>query len=122
MKEVTLVSTSWTKKEDEQLLRLLKKGIKKGWSLQHLFLFMGQTLQRTPEECMERLQMLIDRERWGEIEERVVRLEQKLKGQQAQLEKLKKDMKFYELLLLEEYHILLRLLGEDSLDIRIHQI
>lgn len=119
---MTLVSTSWTKKEDEQLLRLLKKGIKKGWNLHHIFLFIGQKLQRTPEECLERVQMLIDRERWGEIEEKVVQLEQKLKGQQVQLEEMKKDMKFYELMLLEEYHILLKLLGEDPQNIRIHRI
>lgn len=119
---MTLLSTSWTKKEDEQLLRWMSKGIKKGWGLKHILLFISQKLQRSPEECIQRWQMLKDREKWKEIEDKIDRLEQTLRGQREQIEKMKKDMKFYELMLLEEYHLLLKLLGEDPKNIRIHQI
>ena len=116
------MSTSWTKKEDEQLMEMMRRGQKKGWNLQHLFLSISQKLQRSPEECIHRWQMLNDQEKWGKIEKRIDQLEQTLQNQRAQLEKMKKDMKFYELMLLEEYHLLLKLLGEDPQNIRIHRI
>lgn len=116
------MSTSWTKKEDKQLIQWTEKGIKKGWNLQYLFLFIGQKLLRTPEECIQRWNLLHDERKWDEIENKLVQFEQMIKDQQTQIEKMKKDLQFYELMLLEEYHLLLRLLGEDQQIIRIHRI
>ncbi len=116
------MSTSWTEKDDDQLLEWVEKGRKKGWSLRYLFLSIGQKLQRTPEECFQRWNLLNDQRKWEQIENKLVQLEQIIEDQQAQIDKMKKDLQFYELMLLEEYHLLLRILGEDQKMIRIHQV
>lgn len=63
------------------------------------------------------------------LEERLACLEKKLELMQQQLnqliianKKLSRDMKFFELMLLEEYHLLIQLLGRDQGDLSIHSI
>ncbi|SEM69487.1 DUF5320 domain-containing protein [Lihuaxuella thermophila] len=63
------------------------------------------------------------------LEERLACLEEKLELMQQQLKqlvienkKLRRDMKFFELMLLEEYHLLIQLLGRDQGDLSIHSI
>lgn len=59
---------------------------------------------------------------WESLQEQINQLEEQVKIQQLEITQLKKDMKFYEMMLLEEYHLLLRLLGEDQPKARIHQL
>lgn len=63
----------------------------------------------------------------NKLEDRMEHLEKQLEMIQSHLHRLtksnentQKDMKFFETMLLEEYHLLLQLLGKDQ-DIRIHQ-
>lgn len=64
----------------------------------------------------------------SELETRIAQLEKQLEGIQNNLqqltkstEKTNKEMKFFETMLLEEYHLLLQLLGKDQ-NIQIHQV
>lgn len=114
------MTTSWTKQEDEQLIQWVDKGIQKGWKLHYVFLYVSQKLQRTPEDCTQRWYILKDK-KWSDIEKKLVQLMQMMRKQQKEIDKIKKDMRFYELMLLEEYHLLLKLLGEEPM-IRIHQV
>jgi len=58
--------------------------------------------------------------RIAEIEKRLEELEGKLKILAENNTLLKKDLKFFELLLLEEYNLLLKLLGKDESSLFIH--
>lgn len=63
-----------------------------------------------------------------QLQERVDRLEKQIEKVQQQLDQLvkenqtlKRDMRFFEFMLLEEYHLLIQLLGKDQNNLRIHQ-
>lgn len=116
------VSTSWTKEEDQKLTDWIEKGLAKGWNKTYVFQFVGQKLKRSAEECAHRWQVLWERKERAEMGVRISQLEKVITQQQAQLEKIKKDLQFYEWVLLEEYHLLLKILGEDKEKVRIHHI
>lgn len=59
---------------------------------------------------------------WEILQDHINRLEKRVKSQQLEIVNLKKDLRFYEMMLLEEYHLLLRLLGEDQPKARIHRL
>lgn len=48
------------------------------------------------------------------LEEKIEEVQQKLKRLADENKKIKQDLKFFELMLLEEYHLLLQLLGKDQ--------
>jgi len=58
--------------------------------------------------------------RIAEIEKRLEEFKGKLKILDENNTLLKKDLKFFELLLLEEYNLLLKLLGKDESSLFIH--
>lgn len=69
-----------------------------------------------------------DAKKKPQLETRIVQLEKQLDAIQSNLQQLtksnentQKDMRFFETMLLEEYHLLLQLLGKDQ-NIRIHQL
>lgn len=70
-------------------------------------------LIRKQEEIQQRLKQL---------EERLAWCEQRLAACQQENEKLKKDMRFFEAMLLEEYHLLLELLEKNKTEIRLHHL
>jgi chromosome segregation ATPase len=57
-----------------------------------------------------------------EIEEKLASCEQELSIYKSEQSKLKKEMRFFESMLLEEYHLLLQLLEKDKTGIRLHQL
>lgn len=64
-----------------------------------------------------------------QLQERLEALEAKLATYEEQIgkcrteqSKLKKDMHFFEMMLLEEYHLILQLLEKDKTEIRLHHI
>lgn len=114
------MSTSWTPAEDQQLMKWAAKGEAKGWDQRLICLSLSEKLERTAEECEQRLHDLQTQQAATLLKGRVRQLEKLTEVQQAELEKVKKDLKFYELMLLEQYHLLLRLLGEDQQKVKIH--
>jgi septal ring factor EnvC (AmiA/AmiB activator) len=69
------------------------------------------------------------RKRDEQLQQRLRQLEEKLDWCEEQLKlchqenkKLKKDMRFFETMLLEEYHLLLQLLEKDKTGIRLHHL
>ena len=116
------VSTSWTKQEDQKLTDWIEKGLAKGWSQKYIFHSVSQKLNRDAVECAYRWQVLKEREERSAMSMRIAELEKAMTEQQSQLEKIRKDLRFYELMLLEEYHLLLKILGEDKQKIRIHHL
>ncbi|WP_028778135.1 hypothetical protein [Shimazuella kribbensis] len=57
-----------------------------------------------------------------EIEEKLACYEQEMSMYKSEQTKLKKEMRFFESMLLEEYHLLLQLLEKDKTGIRLHNI
>lgn len=57
-----------------------------------------------------------------EIEEKLAYYEHELGMYKKEQTKLKKEMRFFESMLLEEYHLLLQLLEKDKTGIRLHHI
>lgn len=55
-----------------------------------------------------------------ELKERIQDLEKKLAELRSEQKKMQKDMRFYEWMLMEEYRILLKFLGEETESYRIH--
>lgn len=57
-----------------------------------------------------------------EIEEKLACYEQEIGSYKSEQTKLKKEMRFFESMLLEEYHLLLQLLEKDKTGIRLHHL
>ncbi|MCH5583540.1 hypothetical protein MK805_00955 [Shimazuella sp. AN120528] len=57
-----------------------------------------------------------------EIEEKLAYYEQEFGNYKDEQNKLKKEMRFFESMLLEEYHLLLQLLEKDKTGIRLHRL
>jgi chromosome segregation ATPase len=57
-----------------------------------------------------------------EIEEKLAMYEQEIGIYKKEQTKLKKEMRFFESMLLEEYHLLLQLLEKDKTGIRLHHL
>jgi cell division protein FtsB len=62
------------------------------------------------------------REEIAALYARIAQLEQAVEQQRAEMEKLKKDVYYFEMMLLEEYHMLLRLLGAERQKVRLHSL
>ncbi|MBA4492814.1 hypothetical protein ACFO25_09010 [Paenactinomyces guangxiensis] len=62
------------------------------------------------------------RERLACLEKKIELAEQRLDQLVKENQKLNQDMRFFELMLLEEYHLLLQLLGKDQSNLRIHSL
>jgi hypothetical protein len=60
--------------------------------------------------------------RLSEIEKKLACYELELGIYKSEQTKLKKEMRFFESMLLEEYHLLLQLLEKDKTGIRLHNI
>jgi hypothetical protein len=57
-----------------------------------------------------------------EIEEKLAYCEQELCKYKSEQTRMRKEMRFFESMLLEEYHLLLQLLEKDKTGIRLHHI
>jgi chromosome segregation ATPase len=57
-----------------------------------------------------------------EIEEKLANYELEMRSYKSEHNKLKKEMRFFESMLLEEYHLLLQLLEKDKTGIRLHHL
>lgn len=57
-----------------------------------------------------------------EIEEKLAQYEQEISNNRREQNKLKSEMRFFESMLLEEYHLLLQLLEKDKTGIRLHHL
>lgn len=56
------------------------------------------------------------------VEAKLAAYEQELEMCRSEQKKLKKEMHFFEMMLLEEYHLLLQLLEKDKTEIRLHHM
>lgn len=72
-----------------------------------------EAIQKKEEQLQKRL---------FEIEKKLAYYEQELGMYKKEQTKLKKEMRFFESMLLEEYHLLLQLLEKDKTGIRLHHI
>jgi predicted nuclease with TOPRIM domain len=73
--------------------------------------------------------LLPERKESVEVQERLTQIEKQVEHIQEQMQQLAKrnqnlqeDMKFFELMLIEEYHLLIQLLGNESHQLRVHSV
>jgi hypothetical protein len=140
---VQSLSRSWSEEEDRKLIHWVTLCQKVGLAKKQVFEKTAEKIGKTPNACYERwnqiqsthqktsrISMKKFRNQWEreqkELTERIDKLEKMIESQQKQYEtllkenrKLKGDMKFFEMLLLEEYQLLLKLLGKRN-HARIH--
>jgi hypothetical protein len=57
-----------------------------------------------------------------QLEKQVERMEEQIQLLVKRNQGLQEDMKFFELMLLEEYHLLIQLLGKEQHQLRIHSV
>ncbi|SFS44671.1 hypothetical protein [Marininema halotolerans] len=137
------MSRSWNEEDDRMLFYWVMTCKRLGMSRNRTFVTASQKLGRNEEECLLRWKDLSSREvnppsylnqNWAELNgeplsmrERVQRLEDKIHASQMQVEqllkenrKLREEMKFFEMLLLEEYQLLVTLLDRKKSKAKIH--
>lgn len=92
-----------------------------------MFLLLVWINEEGQNESVEHECVFVSATSKSKLETRMTELEKQLEAIQRNLEQLtksnenaQKDMRFFETMLLEEYHLLLQLLGKDQ-NIRIHQ-
>jgi RsfA family transcription factor len=143
-----LLPRSWTPEEDRLLLQWVNHCRKMGMARIQSFESAGDKLGRSANACYVRWVTLTKRDseavsstadkrkKWRELEnehsairERIDQLEDLLRSRQKQVEqlvkenkKLKEEMKFFELMLVEQYRILVNLLNKKDRDVRIHHL
>ncbi|RAL25632.1 hypothetical protein [Thermoflavimicrobium daqui] len=134
------MSKRWTAKEEKFLTYWMKCREKEHKYQYDLLDWISQQLNKSKEECIQHWQklsstdqesqpsLLVGTNQESRLSDQIERLEQKLNRYQAQIEKiaqenqkLKKNMRFFEMMLIEEYHLLIRLLGKEKENLRIHQ-
>jgi len=140
---VQSLSRSWSEEEDRKLIHWVTLCQKVGLAKKQVFEKTAEKIGKTPNSCYERWKQIQSapretswisskkfRNQWEreqkQLTERIDKLEKLVESQQKQYEtllkenqKLKGDMKFFEMMLLEEYHLLLELLGKRN-HARIH--
>ncbi|BCU82697.1 hypothetical protein JIR001_24800 [Polycladomyces abyssicola] len=137
------MSRSWSEEEDRMLIHWVTLCQKVGLTRKKVFEKAAEKIGKTPNACYERWKQIQSthqemswisskkiRNQWEreqkQLKERIDKLEKVIESQQKQYEtllkenhKLKGDMKFFEIMLLEEYQLLLELLGKRN-HARIH--
>ncbi|MDN4595361.1 hypothetical protein [Polycladomyces subterraneus] len=137
------MSRSWSEEEDRKLIHWVTLCQKVGLAKKQVFEKTSEKIGKTPSACYERWKQIQSthqetswistkkfQNQWereqNQLTERIDQLEKVIESQQKQYEtllkenrKLKGDMKFFETLLLEEYKLLLELLGKRN-HARIH--
>lgn len=73
--------------------------------------------EQGPSKRMNKLEMLA---RMEQIEQRVGLVQSEIKRLTESQEKMKQDLRFFELMLLEEYHMLLQIMDRQQGTLRIH--
>jgi chromosome segregation ATPase len=71
------------------------------------------TIRKNVDQLQERLEVL---------EAKLAAYEEEIGQCRSEQTKLKKEMHFFEMMLLEEYHLLLQLLEKEKTGIRLHHI
>lgn len=124
------MSRSWNPKEDRFLLSLVEHCRHLGWNRSQTFEQTAKRLKRTPGACFARWKALTvcDRRKvsaktkgqeFPKLQERIRHLEEKLKDNQEQMKdlieqnrRMREEMRFFEIMLLEEYQLLISLLEQ----------
>lgn len=137
-KEVQDVSRPWTMKEDRFLLSVVDQGRQLGITPSRSFAKAAMKLKRSPHDCIIRWKALTVRDKgsvtitanrpdYSHLRERIKQLEQKLDTNQTQLRELikenrrmREEMRFFEIMLLEEYQLLISLLEKKQSHARLH--
>ncbi len=133
------MSKPWTKQETRFLFYWLREGQNYGYHPKELFQWIARQLGRSVEECQLKwqgshpslatahLQSRDAHKETEQLKERLKRLEETINQYRQRMEqiseenkKLKKDIRFFEMVLLEEYQLLLQLLNKEGKPFRIH--
>ncbi|GGA55168.1 hypothetical protein GCM10007416_30480 [Kroppenstedtia guangzhouensis] len=132
------VSRPWNPKEDRFLLSILDDGRELGMSRNQSFAKAAMKLRRSPRACLTRWKALTVRDKstvtvranrpdFPHLRDRIRQLEQKLDTNQTQMRELikenrrmREEMKFFEIMLLEEYQLLISLLEKKQNSARLH--
>jgi chromosome segregation ATPase len=136
---VRYLSKPWTKQETKFLFYWVKQGQMYGYHSKELFRWIARQLGRSEEECqlqwrrsqpsysMAQLQSTDSHKETEELKIRLKQLEEKLNQYRQKTEqiseenkRLKRDIRFFEMVLLEEYQLLLQLLNQEGKPFRIH--
>ncbi|SFI96898.1 hypothetical protein [Thermoflavimicrobium dichotomicum] len=129
------MASQWTSLEEQFLIYWMNQGRMYQWDSMLLLDWIGKQLQRSRTDCMkhwERLcasfnqeerTVLISQAKPNDstLRHRMQRLEEQLEKIMKENEKLKRDMRFFESVLLEEYQLLLHLVNKDQGKLRIHR-
>jgi predicted nucleic acid-binding Zn-ribbon protein len=140
---VQSLSRSWSEEEDRMLIHWVNLCQQVGLDKKQVFEKTAEKMGKTSSACCERWKQIESTHQetswisskkfpnqWEreqkQLKERIDKLETLIESQQKQYEtllkenqKLKGDMKFFEMLLLEEYQLLLKILGKRN-HVRIH--
>ncbi|MFD1427344.1 hypothetical protein JOD24_002329 [Kroppenstedtia sanguinis] len=132
------MSRPWNPKEDRFLLSLVDQDRQRGLTPSRSFAQAAMKLKRSPQACAIRWKELTFRDEEtvtvtaartdpSHLRERIKQLEQKLDTNQTQLgelikenRRMREEMKFFEVMLLEEYQLLISLLEKKQNNARIH--
>lgn len=108
----------WHEQEDQYLCQLMEKGRQRNWKDHYILHFISHRLGRTVKECQERLQQQLNesltKQRINQLEVRMNKHQEQLQQLIQDNEKLKRDLRFYEAMLFEQYQLVLRILGENT--------
>lgn len=77
---------------------------------------MGKEVRLLPDANKEIANRLV------QLEAELILVREKMDSVVKENKKMKEDLRFFELMLMEEYHMLLQLLGQDHYPLRIHSI
>lgn len=139
---------SWKPEEDRLLWQLVLRCKKLGMTRKQTFEWVAVKLNRTENACYVRWKGLAKKGKevdltsaprngkWSDIEQEQKSLKGKVEELQKQIEsnhtqldyllkenrKLREEIKFFELLLVEEYQLLLGLMSKKNRNARIHQL
>ncbi|SDX50861.1 Myb-like DNA-binding domain-containing protein [Marininema mesophilum] len=136
------MSRSWNEEDDQMLCYWVSACRRSGMSRNRTFTTVAQKMGRDEEECFLRWKDFSVGEtnpssylnKWAGLNseplsmlERVQRLEDRIQASQVHIEqllkenrKLREEMKFFEMLLLEEYQLLVKLLDRKKPKAKIH--
>ncbi|PTX55171.1 Myb-like DNA-binding protein [Melghirimyces profundicolus] len=131
------MSRSWSPEEDRMLLRWVTQCRQLGMSRADTFASVADRLDRSESVCFSRWKVLSKEAAKAQarqpnsstLQERIRRLEEKLEANQNEMKKLmeenrktREEMRFFEIMLLEEYRILISLLDKKNPKPRLHRL